>query len=53
MLCFGTSDQEDFSIPLADLTKRGLLIAERFRGSYSLTEDGFRAMKELDDRSPA
>jgi hypothetical protein len=51
MLCFGTSDQEDFKVPLAALIERGFLIDERFRGGYSLTEEGFKASQELRRRS--
>lgn len=45
MLCFGTSDQDTLEEPLAQLTRKGLLVSERFQGGYSLTEPGFAAMK--------
>jgi hypothetical protein len=45
MLCFGSSGLESFKVPLAQLTSKGFLIVERFRGGYSLTEMGFAAMK--------
>lgn len=48
MLCFGGDDLEKFNRPLADLTKRGLLTAERFRGGYSLTDAGYAAMKSCE-----
>jgi hypothetical protein len=46
MLCLSTADLEAFHAPLAQLTDRGLLVAETFRGGYSLTETGFAAMRE-------
>jgi hypothetical protein len=45
MLCFGAKELDAFKVPLSQLTDRGLLTAERFRGGYSLTESGFAAMK--------
>jgi len=45
MLCF-TSNLEAFHAPLAQLTGKGLLVAERFRGGYSLTERGYTAMQD-------
>lgn len=46
MLCFGTSDLETFNAPLARLTSKGLLVAEKTPGGYSLTRDGCVAMKD-------
>ena len=45
MLCFASSDLETFSAPLAQLTDKGLLVAQNSQGGYSLTESGFAAMK--------
>lgn len=46
MLCIGKPDLETFSLPLAQLTSKGMLVADRFQGGYSLTESGFAAMKD-------
>ena len=46
MLCFSNPQLECFEEPLAQLTGRGLLIQEGFPGGYSLTEQGFAAMKD-------
>lgn len=53
MLCLGNSDLEALKAPLAQLTSKGLLVAERFRGGYSLTEAGFAAMKEASSSGDA
>ena len=45
MLCISGSDLEKFNAPLADLSDKGLLVAESYRGGYSLTEAGFAAMQ--------
>ena len=47
MLCFGLQDLNAVGAPLDTLTDRGLLVAERFRGGYSLTETGFAAMQAV------
>lgn len=47
MLCFYGNDLERFDKPLASLTARRLLQAERFPGGYSLTASGYQAMQEL------
>ncbi len=47
MLCFATSDLKAFHLPLAQLTHKGLVVAEKFQGGYSLTESGFAAMNEM------
>ena len=46
MLCISGSDLEDLSLPLAELTNKGLLVADDFRGGYSLTKGGFAAMND-------
>lgn len=46
MLCFGQAEREAFEVPLARMTDKGLLVAERFPGGYSLTRSGFAAMKK-------
>ena len=48
MLCFNNADLESFARPLAELTSKQLLVVERFRGGYSLTESGFAAMQAAD-----
>lgn len=48
MLCLGSSDLERFKIPLAHLTRKGLLVAEKFQGGYSLTAEGFAAMQDVE-----
>ncbi len=45
MLCLSGSDLEAYRVPLVKLTNKGLLVAEKSRGGYSLTESGFAAMK--------
>jgi hypothetical protein len=45
MLCFGSADLQTYRVPLAGLTAKGLLVAEKFRGGYSLTNEGFAAMR--------
>lgn len=46
MLCFYGQDLEKLREPLAQLTEKQLLVAESFRGAYSLTEAGFSAMQD-------
>ena len=48
MLCFTTPQLKSFKKPLALLTDKGLLVEEDFSGGYSLTENGFVAMKECE-----
>ena len=48
MLCFSGPELESFSVPLDELTNKGLLDEESFKGGYSLTVSGFAAMKESD-----
>lgn len=45
MLCFSTHDLREWRAELAQLTRTGLLVAERFPGGYSLTAAGFSAMR--------
>ena len=44
MLCFVSSNRETHDLPLAKLARKGLVVAERTQGGYSLTETGFAAM---------
>ena len=46
MLCIGNPDLNRYAQSLARLVDRGLLVAEKRRGGYSLTESGFAAMKD-------
>lgn len=46
MLCFDGAMLETYRAPLVNLVQRGFVVAERFRGAYSLTETGFAAMRE-------
>ena len=45
MLCFDSSDLETYYESLTQLTTKGLLVAEKRRGGYSLTNAGFAAME--------
>ncbi|MFO0911386.1 MAG: hypothetical protein U0795_00390 [Pirellulales bacterium] len=45
MLCLDTRKQMLHERGLRELVRRELLVTERFRGAYSLTEDGYSAMK--------
>jgi hypothetical protein len=47
MLCFGLQDLNAVGAPLDTLADRGLLVAERFHGGYSLTETGYAAMQAV------
>ena len=47
MLCLGNADIDSMKAILENLTSRGLLVAEGFKGGYSLTPSGFDAMKRL------
>ena len=47
MLCFYGPELERHRNALKGLTERKLLVKERFKGAYSLTEDGFSAMRFL------
>ncbi|MBI2479128.1 MAG: hypothetical protein HYV60_10990 [Planctomycetia bacterium] len=48
MLCFFGPNLERHKVALQQLTKRDLLVKEHFQGAYSLTHDGFAAMKSCD-----
>lgn len=48
LFCFEGSDLDTFDMPLAQLTRKGLLVAEEPEGGYSLTETGFTAMNDGD-----
>ena len=48
MLCLSGPKLDASEAPLAELTGKGLLVAESFRGGYSLTENGFEAMKDVE-----
>ena len=45
MLCFCGPNLKQNRATLQQLSDRGLLIKEDFEGGYSLTRDGFAAMK--------
>ena len=45
MLCFCGPDLEKHKAALRSLTEKKLLVKERFKGGYSLTTDGYVAMK--------
>ena len=45
MLCFYGPDLEKHKAALQRLTDRQLLVKERFKGGFSLTEAGYQAMK--------
>ncbi|MEM1304654.1 MAG: hypothetical protein AAGG46_07140 [Planctomycetota bacterium] len=47
MLCFSGPDLERHRAGLKRLTDRDFLVAETFRGGYSLTREGFDAMKSV------
>lgn len=48
MLCFYGQTLRGYSVALNELTRKDLVVKERFKGGYSLTEAGFAAMKESD-----
>lgn len=48
MFCFSGPNLEKHRNALQQLTKKDLLIKERFNGAYSLTQAGFKAMKACD-----
>lgn len=48
MLCISGSELDKFNTPLAQLSDKGLLVAESYRGGYSLTEAGFAAMQDAE-----
>lgn len=50
MLCCGSLDTRASDATLDQLTRKGLLVQERFRSGYALTDAGFAAMQQ---RRPA
>ena len=48
MLCFFGPNLEKHKSALRQLTEKDFLVKETFKGAYSLTLDGFRAMKTCD-----
>jgi len=47
MFCFNRVDAAQLRLALAELVTKGLLMAERFAGGYSLTARGFAVMQSL------
>ena len=45
MLCFFGPNLEKHKAALQGLTEKDLLVKEHFKGAYSLTRAGFKAMK--------
>jgi len=45
MLCLGSADLAAHHQSIGKLIGKDLLVAERYRGGYSLTSAGYRAMK--------
>ncbi len=48
MLCFNAQDIDSMRNALETLIEQGMLISEGSKGAYSLTREGFEAMKSLD-----
>jgi len=48
MFCFSGPSLEKHRAALQQLTKKDLLIKERFNGAYSMTQAGFKAMKNCE-----
>ena len=48
MLCFFGPNLEKHKSALRQLTDKDFLVKETFKGAYSLTHAGFRAMKKCD-----
>lgn len=46
MLCFSGPDLAKHGPALKTLVNKEMLVEEKFAGGYSLTEQGFQAMKE-------
>jgi len=46
MLCFSGPNLERDTAALHQLTDKKLLVKEKFKGGFSLTQAGFAAMKE-------
>ena len=47
MLCFSGQDIESMGTGIEDLVKRCMLVPERKKGSFSLTKQGFEAMRAI------
>ncbi|MEZ6134443.1 MAG: hypothetical protein R3C53_05990 [Pirellulaceae bacterium] len=47
MLCLSNTDIDSMKSTLDKLTKAGLLVPEDFKGGYSLTQSGYKAMTEV------
>ena len=45
MLCFSGPGLKQDKATLARMTEKELLVKEKFKGGYSLTQSGFSAMK--------
>lgn len=45
MLCFYGNDLTQMRAPISQLIAKELLVAEKFKGGYSLTHAGFEAMR--------
>jgi len=45
MLCFNGTNLKKHKPAIGQLIKKGMLIEESFKGGYSLTNDGYKAMK--------
>ncbi len=45
MLCFSGPTLKQDKATLARMTEKELLVKEKFKGGYSLTQSGFSAMK--------
>ena len=50
MLCFSGPNLERYAADLNRLTDKKLLVREKFKGGYSLTNGGFAAMKDCVSR---
>jgi hypothetical protein len=49
MLCFFGPNLEKHEPALQELTEKQMLIKETFKGAYTLTDAGYRAMKACED----
>ena len=49
MLCFSGPGLKQDKATLASMTDKELLVKEKFKGGYSLTQTGFAAMKDCDE----
>lgn len=48
MLCFSGPDLKQNATTLTRLTDKDLLIKEKFKGGYSLTQTGYAAMNDCE-----